>query len=224
MNNVLSDLQRALASVLAGGARFPDEDRFQAALAEALGSVERELAASFDAPRLPPKRPPSSAIEALARAQPPKALPPEGKDPCARGAKLDLLWRRGDEAIPLELKYVTERKSDVYGYAVLKDMHRLERMRAAGSHPRLSAQRFCVFVTTEPVYWTGGRPEPAPFWLQEGRRIGPAYWVQYDQPSPNTLWYSYPPFFLANAYEFRWLDHGRAGRSLVVAVPPQPTG
>jgi hypothetical protein len=221
MNDVLSDLQRALASVLAGGARFPDEDRFQAALAEALGPVERELAASFEAPLLPPKQPPRAAIEALARAQPPKILPPEGKDPCARGAKLDLLWQRSGEAIPLELKYVTERKSDVYGYAVLKDIHRLERMRAAGSHPRLSAQRFCVFVTTEPVYWTGGRPEPAPFWLQEGRRIGPSYWVQYDQPSPNTLWYSYPPFFLANAYEFRWQDHGRAGRSLVVAVRPQ---
>jgi len=73
---------------------------------------------------------------------------------------------------------------------------------AGTARRRLSPQRFCLFVTTEPTHCV----------------------QQYDQPSPNTLWYSYPPFFLANAYEFRWLDHGRAGRSLVVAVPPQPTG
>lgn len=221
MNTTRNDLMQALQSIFAGGKRFADEDQFQAALAKQLGSVERELRANFAAPRHPAKRPPLSAIAALKEKSPEKVLPPEGKDPCARAAKLDLLWHRGGEAVPLELKYVTERKSDVYGYQFLKDLHRLERMTAAGRHTRLASQRFSVFVTTEEVYWIGKRPEPKPFWLTDGSRIGPKHWVQYDQPSPDTLWYSYPPFHLANAYEFRWEDLGRAGRCLLVEVAPQ---
>lgn len=221
MKNALDDLQQAIDRTLAGGVTYPEEDAFQAALAAQLGGVEREVRAVFAAPLHPPRMPPQTAIAALACDSPPKILPPEGKDPCARAAKLDLLWRRGDDAIPIELKYVTVRKSDVYGYAFLKDLHRLERITGAGACASVAAERYCVFVTTEPVYWTGGRPEPAPFWLTDGRRTPTRHWVQYDQQSPNTLWYSYPPFHLANAYEFRWRDHGRAGRSLVVAVRAQ---
>jgi hypothetical protein len=223
MNDTQHDLQQAIDRILAGGATFLDEAAFQAALAAALGSMERELRATFAAPMHPARKPPAAAIAALGCGSPPKVLAPEGKDPCARAAKLDLLWRRGTEAIPIELKYVTARKSDVYGYAFLKDLHRLERITGAGACASLAALRFCVFVTTEPVYWIGRRPEPAPFWLTEGRRIAARHWVQYDQQSPDTLWYSYPPFHLANSYEFRWRDHGRAGRSLLVPVRAQGT-
>jgi hypothetical protein len=221
MTNPRDSLQSALHAILADGATFSGEHAFQTSLAQALGTVERELRASFDAPLHTPRQPPRSAIEALARETPAKELPPEGKDPCARGAKLDLLWLCGADAIPIELKYVTARKSDIYGYAFLKDLHRLERMTGAGRHSQLASQRFAVFVTNEPVYWRGGRPEPEPFWLTDGRRIGPKHWVQYDQQSPNTLWYSYPPFYLANRYEFRWQDFGRSGRCLLVEVLPQ---
>lgn len=93
-------------------------------------------------------------------------------------------------------------------------------MTIAGGH-RLAEKRFAVFVTTESVYWTGGRPEPEPFWLTDLGGREERTWVQYDQSSPDTLWYSYPPFFLANSYSFRWEDLGAAGRYLLVTVFPQ---
>jgi hypothetical protein len=46
-------------------------------------------------------------------------------------------------------------------------------------------------------------------------------WIQYDQPSPDTLWYSYPPFYLANAYKFDWQDVAKGFRVLLVEVTPQ---
>lgn len=221
MSTARNELLQALQSIFAGGKQFEGEKQFQAALAKELGSVERGLPATFNAPRHPAKRPPESAIKQFAEENPGKELPPEGKDPCAKKAKIDMVWSRGSDAIALEWKYVTKWQSDTYGYEFLKHLHRLERLAAAGDHNRLASQRFAGFVTTEEVYWIGKRPEPKPFWLTDGRRIERKYWVQYDQKSPNTLWYKYPPFYLANAYEFRWEDLGRAGRCLMVEVAPQ---
>jgi hypothetical protein len=134
---------------------------------------------------------------------------------------LDLLWRDQGERVPVELKYVSVRKSDIWGYQFLKDLHRLERLTAVDGDPRVATQRFAVFVTREPVYWRGGRPEPAPFSLQDGGERRPKAWVQYDQQSPNTLWYSYPPFYLANGYRWEWHDLTGGYRALVVEVAPQ---
>ena len=214
-------LHAALRRIFDTTTTFESEDAFQAAFADAVGPSERELRASFAPPMHPARRPPQAAIEDLASRKKPIRIPPEGKDPCARAAKLDVLWMSGDGPVPIELKYRTHWNADTYGYMFLKDLHRLERITAAGKHTQLSNQRFAIFVTTEPVYWKGERPEPEPFWLTEGRRIGPRYWAQYDQQSPDTLWYRYPPFYLANAYEFRWHDLGRAGRYLLIRVHPQ---
>lgn len=210
-------LHEVVRAVFAETTTYPNEEAFQNAFAAALGDCERELRAVFAPAAHPPRRPPQSALDELERRKTP--VPPEGRDPCARAAKLDVLWTNG--AVPIELKYRTLWNADTYGYMFLKDLHRLERMIAAGSHTKLSDKRFAIFVTTEAVYWKGERPEPEPFWLSDGRRIGPRYWVQYDQKSPDTLWYRYPPFFLSNSYEFTWHDLGRAGRYLLLEVAPQ---
>lgn len=213
-------LHEVLRAVFESATTFPSEDAFQAAFTAALGDCERELRAAFAPPVHPPRRPPLAALDELERRRTP--VPPEGRDPCARAAKLDVLWAG---SVPIELKYRTQWNADTYGYMFLKDLHRLERMVAAGAHTKLSSQRYAIFVTTEAVYWKGARPEPEPFWLTDGRAIGPRYWVQYDQPSPDTRWYRYPPFYLANSYTFTWHDLGRAGRYLLLEVlPPQAAG
>jgi len=122
---------------------------------------------------------------------------------------------------PIELKYCTHWKADTYGYAVLKDIHRLERVDVAGSHAALSRVRYAIFVTTESVYWEGRRPEPEPFWLRDGSCTRPGQWFQYDQASPDTRWWRYPPFHLSHGYQFRWESLGPAGRCLLVEVTHQ---
>lgn len=220
-DDIQSRLRGVVRDAFAANSTFEDEDQFQAAFVALLGDAERELRAAFAPPLHPPKRPPQTAIDELARRTPPIRLDPEGRDPCAKAARLDVLWRSPVGLVPIELKYVKVRSSDVYGYQVLKDLHRLERMIAAGNHQQLSDRRFAIFATTEPVYWKGGRPEPEPFWLTDGSRRSSRSWVQYDQNSAHTLWYGYPPFYLANSYQFDWQDLGRAGRYLLVEVAPQ---
>lgn len=214
-------LHAVIESVFSDTPLLASEDAFQAAFADALGDSQRELRASFDPPACPPRRPPQAAIDDLAGRRKPVVIPPEGRDPCARAAKLDVLWSSPVGPVPIELKYRNQWNADTYGYMFFKDLHRLERMVGAGDHRPLAVPRYAIFVTTEAIYWKGERPEPAPFWLTEGRRIGPRYWAQYDQQSPDTLWYRYPPFYLANTYEFGWRDLGRAGRYLLVRVMPQ---
>ena len=214
---ILASIRRATA-ILGESA---DESAFQASLASVLGSCERELRASFAPPALPPRRPPQSAIDELAARKSARRLPQDGVDPCAARAKLDILWQSPSGYLPIELKYCAERKADTNGYQFLKDLHRLERMVAAGAHSKLTERRFAAFATKEAVYWRGGRPEPEPFWLTHGRRISRGYWVQYDQKSPDTLWLSYPPFFLANAYEFDWQNLHAGWKCLLIEVTSQ---
>jgi hypothetical protein len=220
MDKLEQRLRDAVRGVFARTTAYASEDAFQSAFAQHLGSCKRELRAHCAAPLYPWRRPPQSAIDALAGAKQRRVLPPEGRDPCAHGAKLDVLWMTELGPVAIELKYRTKWKSDTYGYMFLKDLHRLERMTMAGTHP-LAEQRFAIFVTNESVYWKGGRPEPEPFWLTDGTRRNAGCWVQYDQTSPDTLWYSYPPFYLANPYTLRWEDLGAAGRYLLVPVTPQ---
>jgi hypothetical protein len=225
METGVFDLETELARAVARACRqitmFGGENDLQVALVESLGDSERELVAAFDPPKHLPRRPPPSAIEDLSRRSPSRRVPQEGRDPCARAARVDILWNTPVGKVPIELKFCARRKADVYGYQFLKDLHRLERLIAAGGYSSISADRFAVFVTREPVYWEGRRPEPEPFWLTHGRRIGPRYWVQYDQQSADTLWYSYPPFYIAGAYQFGWLDLAPEWRYLLVRVRHQ---
>ena len=123
--------------------------------------------------------------------------------------------------MPIELKLATAPKSDVYGYPFLKDLHRLERLRALAGHGDLSETRFAIFATSEALYWTYGPPQPVAFRLFDGRSTPAGFWVQYDQPSARTRWFDYPPFHLANAYRFEWREAGTFGRFLMVAVRRQ---
>jgi len=196
-----------------------DEAAFQKAVAKELGSAERELRLTFAPAAVPLRRPPPEAIAMLADEG--KQLAPEGKDPCSRAAKLDVLWDHEGLHIPIELKFRLHRNSDTYGYMFLKDLHRLERVVKAGQHELLSETRYSIFVTRESVYWEGRRPEPQPFWLRDGSSTEKGQWFQYDQTSADTLWWRYPPFHLANTYTFRWQDLGRGAKVLLLRVHPQ---
>ena len=214
-------LVQATQSAFARLNHLGGEDAFQAALAAVLGSCERELRCAFSPPSRAAVRPPQSAIDILAAKKTPLKLPVEGRDPCAALAKLDILWHSMVGPVPIELKYCANWKADTNGYQFLKDLHRLERMKSAGQYGSLSDVRYAVFATCEAAYWRGERPEPKPFWLAEGRCLEAGYWVQYDQKSPDTLWYSYPPFFLANTYTFSWRDLPDGWKYLLVRVAPQ---
>lgn len=222
MENVARDrLHEVVREAFASFTEFDDEDHSQTAFVAKLGDSERELRATFAPPRHPQRRPPQSAIDELARREPPVRIGLEGRDPCAKAARMDVLWHAPFGLVPIELKYVKARSSDVYGYQFLKDLHRLERMVAAGRHQKLSDRRFAIFATNEPVYWKGGRPEPEPFWRTDGSRRSERTWIQYDQSSAHTLWYGYPPFYLANSYEFAWHDLDHACRYLLIEVTQQ---
>ncbi len=212
-------LLETLRGVIADPALATSEQELQERLGKALGSCELELRTTFAAPLHAAKQPPRTAILELERKG--RRIASEGRDPCSQRGKLDILWHVEDEFVPIELKFVSERKSDVWGYQFLKDIHRLERLIAAEQHSNLAARRFAMFVTCEPVYWRGGRPEPAPFSLREGSHTIEKAWIQYDQKSPDTLWYSYPPFYLSGRYRFDWHDVERGFRALLVEVTAQ---
>jgi hypothetical protein len=206
------------------------EEDFQLALARELGECQRELLMTFSPPRHVAQRPPPLAISYCASRG--KTLSFEGRDPCSGSRrKLDILWLRQGRRVALELKFVRQWKSDVYGYEVLRDLHRLERLVSARCgnvvhHLGAETERFAVFATRVGDYFEEGpSKEPAPFRIHHGRNTKAAYWVQYDQPSHRTRWYDYPPFFLANAYSFTWTTLANAEwRLLIVHVPSQVEG
>jgi hypothetical protein len=216
-------LEPAVRGVLATGPRLVDEADFQGRLVRSLGTCDTELQMTFDVPAHAPRRPPTGAIVECASKG--KQLDPDGKDACSGSRrKLDILWHVGGQHVPIELKLVTKRKSDVYGYEFLKDMHRLERLRSVAGQAELTEARFAVFATCESLYWKNAPPEPEPFRLFDGRAIPARHWVQYNQYSARTLWFDYPPFYLANPYRFDWLDAAPFGRFLLVSVRRQQSG
>lgn len=105
----MDDAERQIREVIGksfdGVSSFANEAAFQAAFAHHLGSCERELRAQFDPPMCPSRRPPQSAIDTLSLKATPRILSPEGRDPCAGRAKLDVLWKAECGNIPIELKY-----------------------------------------------------------------------------------------------------------------------
>lgn len=136
--------QAILAAIAqaAGSIEFPASgDALQRGVAACLTPSERELKARFARPAIPPRFPPKQAVDELAARRPPRVLPPTGRDPCAAGAKLDVLWHSPLDPIAIELKYCEQWKSDVNGYQFLKDVHRLERMVSGGRSPGRSRSR-----------------------------------------------------------------------------------
>lgn len=221
MTEALRDqLAAAVRAVLTAPPRLVDEGELQRRLVAALGTCDIELRMQFDDAvfkGLPP--PPKAIAECAAKGKP---IDPDGKDACSGHLrKLDILWHVDDLHVPVELKIVTARKSDVYGYQFLKDLHRLERLRTAAGRDDLTETRFAIFATSEALYWKDAPPEPVPFRLFDGRTLPTRYWVQYDQPSARTRWLDYPPFHLANSYRFDWHDAGQFGRFLLVPVRQQ---
>lgn len=219
---IIDRLSKALGVALNQPPSITDEADFQRRLVDILGKCDVEVPMSFDAPANPALKPTSKAIAECAAKG--RRLDPEGVDPCSgKHRSLDVLWHVDDLHVPVELKLVTSRKSDVYGYQFLKDLHRLERLSTAGGIANLAETRFAVFATSIPAYWTDGPPEPVVFRLFDSRCTPKGMWIQYDQPSERTRWLDYPPFHLANSYEFRWRNVEPFGRVLIVPVDRQRT-
>ncbi|MBM3973776.1 MAG: hypothetical protein FJ301_06710 [Planctomycetes bacterium] len=217
MKDLTEILVEHVRQVCASRASFSDEEEFHAAMSQQLGHCSNKVRVAFAPARLPAKRPFPPDIQECSRKG--KMLAPEGKDPCGgRRVALDIHWKTDGESVPIELKYRPHWNSDVYGYAFLKDLHRLERLPDMEWAPH----RYAVFLTPVDDYWSSSATrEPKPFRLTHGHRTPARYWVQYDQPSAATRWFDYPPFFLWHPYEFTWHDIRNAGRCLVVRVRSQ---
>jgi hypothetical protein len=150
-----------------------------------------------------------------------KLPPPEGFDPVPeRPRGVDVLWLAPGGPVPIELKYAKRPDWDIYGYEVLRDIFRLERLREL-EDGIVPVARFAVLVSTVSRWWTGraGASEPqivSP--IKQAEHL-----VQYKQPSAWTRWgKQYAPFRLANEYEFRWtpIIPDRC-HCLIVPVQPQ---
>jgi hypothetical protein len=221
-----------IRTACSGRTAFKNERDFQLSIAAGRPDIATELRISFTAPSLPLPLPTAEDIQACALAEKRRDLPTTGKDPCVKRPKLDILWKQNGST-PVELKYVRTRKSDVYGYDLLKDIHRLERL-----HRILTPQgeitptidRYAVFLTPVPDYWSEPSKEPEEFRLTHGCSTPARYKVQYAEQSlkhkngrrsPIVRWFDYPPFFLSSTYKFCWNDLGAVGRCLVVRVLSQ---
>ncbi len=228
------DLKRGLAdaveAALARHGYFSNEDGrkcaedkidLQSALVEALGrdSCERELPATFAQAKLQPPAPPASFGLA--------------KDVCSKGGRhrrLDILWRNGDQTVAVEVKLrrITNWHGtfedgetlyprdpvDAYGYEVLKDIHRLERLTSVTSAAGeiTPTARFVLYLTNDP-YEYEARVNHINYKLTEGRELESGHLAQFnltksngEPTSRNTLWRDYPPFKLAGDYSLKWTN------------------
>jgi hypothetical protein len=212
--SIEDELRKAIESVCADPLNYATEDAFQAALADALGNTQREVLMTFEPPPIAPQNPSAADIAELAKEG--CVLPTTGKDPCdGRSRRLDILWND----IPIELKSVVTVKADLNGYDFLKDIHRLERVSGVANGTVLSDTRFAVFVSAHAKLWQHEYPK-APN-IHEGQRIEPGHWVQYKQPSVQTRWSQYPPFYLAGRYELNWSPLPNGAKYLLVPVKKQ---
>ena len=207
-------LRHTIESVCSNTANYATERDFQVALAAALGGADRELLMTFDHPPIPAQRP--SAEDVAFCAERNKTLVPEGKDPCdGRSRKLDILWND----VPIELKSATKVKADVCGYLFLKDIHRLERLSSVAIGAAVADTRFAVYVSSDPDLWSrkwSNAPD-----IRDGRVLEPGHWVQYEQQSPRTRWFDYPPFYLAGRYKLEWMPLSNGAKYLLVPVRKQ---
>jgi hypothetical protein len=106
------------------------------------------------------------------------------------------------------------KRVDTYGYEVLKDVHRLERLSSVSSAAGkvVPTDRFVLFVSNDPYEYEAKIPH-ADLKLAEGRGLEPGHLAQFNQSrpngrptSPNTLWRDYPPFRLSGRYRLTWID------------------
>lgn len=223
-------LIECIRTVIAAG--IPEgEKELQLAMQADLGDgTLDELRAEFDDPAYAPPHPVGEDTATL------KKKGKHFRDVCAGDDRsVDLLW---EETIPIELKFTTAEKrrkgSDVVGYGVLLDIHRMERLvrlSKSGQVYSPGMHRLAVLVTNHEGYWKEpwtinrgeGPREPKQFSLAEGRTLSAPYWACFHQPSAIIRWIDNAPFFLANRYEsLRWFDVGNGFRALIVRVEPQP--
>ncbi len=208
---MIEELFESVRSVCKDPDHYSSESAFQHYLADSLGECFRELRMTFADPPLPVPIPPDEdVVDAARRGFTLSRIP---KDPCdGRSRKLDILWR----GVPVELKSITDIKSDVDGYQFLKDIHRLERLQSCESHNDLSPTRFAVFVSRDERCWTkwmSSAPE-----VYDGVHLPQGHLVQYRQPSPRTRWHDYPPFHLVDSYSFIWASLSHGAKCLIVPV------
>ncbi len=210
--NLRNRVVSALTEVCAISSNYSTEAIFQEALAVKLPGSFRELTAIFSDPPITPKAPGSDEVRVCVEKG--RQITLKGKDPCdGRLRRVDILW----EGVPIELKSVTTLKSDVYGYQFLKDIHRMERLVALEEVEIISENRLCIFVASDPDIWKRIEGYKAPQ-VYDGMIIEPGHWVQYQQKSPVTHWYDYPPFYIAGSYTIEWISLHFGARYLLVEV------
>lgn len=161
-------------------------------------------------------------------------LSPPGK------AALDILVRKGDEEMAIELKYPRQRlvceidgerftlkaqeAQDLGRYAVLKDVERMERFVAT----RPAASAAVVVLSNEPGYWRGqthAGTADAAFALHEGRIVtgrldwGPTAGIGTKGGGPTAI-------DLKGRYVMNWRDYSRVdgplGKFRYLCVPISP--
>lgn len=204
----------ALTEVCANANNYSTEAILQESLAAKLLDSLRELTAIFSTPPIAAKTPSPDEVKICVDKG--RKITEAGKDPCdGRQRKIDILW----EGIPIELKSVTTLKSDVYGYQFLKDIHRMERLKALEGADEISKYRLCIFVASDPAIWKKIEGYKAPQ-VYDGMVAESGHWVQYQQKSPVTRWYDYPPFYLLGNYKIEWKPLPHEARYLMVEVGP----
>lgn len=194
--------------------RIRSESDLCHAIASRLGQCQLEVPFIADPPKHRWPAPPDDIRHKLLD------VPDGGFDPIASSPYVDMVWSSESGPAVVEVKFAKNGEWDTYGYQVLRDVFRLERLRsvAGGVEPRL---RFVAFVSKHERWWNGGKPT-APQ-INEGRVLDPGSLVQYSQDSALTRWgKDYAPFRLANRYEFHWqtLVPGQS-KCLIVPVAPQ---
>ena len=210
--NIRSRVVSAITQVCENVGGYSTEAILQEALAAKMPGSLRELTATFSDPPIAPKTPSSDEVRVCVDKG--RQITEKGKDPCdGRQRRVDILW----EGVPIELKSVTTLKSDVYGYQFLKDIHRMERLASVEGVDKISDYRLCIFVASDPAIWKRIAGYKAPQ-VYDGMIIEPGYWVQYQQKSPVTRWYDYPPFYIAGNYKIEWEPLPLGARYLLVEV------
>jgi len=210
--NLRNRVVAVLTEICANVDNYSTEAILQEVLAAKLPGSLRELTANFSDHPIAPMTP--SPDEVRVCVEKGRQITIQGKDPCdGRQRKVDILW----EYVPIELKSVTTLKSDVYGYQFLKDIHRMERLVSLEGVDEISDYRLCIFVASDPAIWKRIEGYKAPQ-VYNGMIVEPGYWVQYQQNSPVTRWYDYPPFYIAGSYRIEWEPLPLGAKYLLVEV------
>lgn len=134
----------------------------------------------------------------------------------------DIVARRGELCVGVELKYLTKRlnwnhageefalkaqgATDLRRYDVLKDVQRMERFNSKFRGPS-----FVIALTNEAAYWNNGPKRPtidADFRLNQGRSLqGQLLWTEHA--APGTIKGRAMPIELHGQYSMDWRDYSQ---------------